>query len=73
MVVCESCSPRVPFVDALPRPARVAWTTFDSLPGVGPLTLPPTMPTFVHDDGRFRFTAELFIVFRSAPGGDRPL
>jgi len=37
---------------------------------VGTLTLPPTMPTFVQDDGRFRFTAKLFIVFRSAPRGD---
>ena len=39
--------------------------------GVGTPTLPPVMPTFVQDDGRFRFSAELFIVFRSAPRGDR--
>jgi hypothetical protein len=26
------------------------------------------MPTFVQDDGPFRFSAELFIVFRSTPG-----
>ncbi len=39
--------------------------------GVGTPTLPPVMPTFVQDDGRLRFSAELFIVFRSAPGGDR--
>jgi hypothetical protein len=38
--------------------------------GVGTLTLPPTMPTFVQDDGRFRCQVELFIVFRSAPCGD---
>ena len=35
--------------------------------GVGTLTLPPVMPTFTQDDGRFCFSAELFIVFRSAP------
>ncbi len=40
-------------------------------PGVGTLTPPPVMPTFVQDDGRFRFSAEPFIVFRSAPRGDR--
>jgi len=40
-------------------------------PGVGTLTLPPTMPTFVQDDGRFCFSAELFIVVRSAPRADR--
>ena len=39
--------------------------------GVGSPTLPPVMPTFVQDDGRLRFSAELFIVFRPAPGGDR--
>ena len=38
--------------------------------GVGTPTLPPLIPTFVQDDGRLRFSAELFIVFRSAPGGD---
>jgi hypothetical protein len=31
----------------------------------------PTMATFVQDDGRFRFSAELFIVSFSAPRGDR--
>ena len=40
-------------------------------PGVGTPTLLPIMPAFVQDDGRFRFSAELFIVFRSAPRGDR--
>ena len=35
-------------------------------PGVGPPTLPPVMPTFVQDDGRFRFSADLFIVSRLA-------
>ena len=39
--------------------------------GVGPPTLPPVIPTFVQDDGRFRFSAELFIVARSAPRADR--
>ena len=34
-------------------------------PGVGTLTLPPTMPTFVQDDGRFRSPVELFIVLRT--------
>jgi hypothetical protein len=29
------------------------------------------MPTFVQDDGRVRFSAELFIVARSAPRADR--
>ena len=32
---------------------------------------PAFMPTFVQDDGRFRFSAELFIVARSAPRADR--
>jgi hypothetical protein len=38
--------------------------------GVGSPTLPPLMPSFVQDDGPLRFSAELFIVFRSAPGGE---
>ena len=33
--------------------------------GVGTPTLPPLMPTFAQDDGRFRFSAEPFIVIRS--------
>ena len=33
--------------------------------GVGSPTLPPLMPSFVQDDGPLRFSAELFIVFRS--------
>jgi hypothetical protein len=32
---------------------------------------PAVMPHLIQDDGRFRFTAKLFIVFRSAPRGDR--
>jgi hypothetical protein len=33
-------------------------------PGVQTLALPPLIPTFVQDDGRFRRHAEPFIVFR---------
>ena len=33
---------------------------------------PAFMPTFVQDDGRFRFSAELFIVARSAHTVDTP-
>jgi hypothetical protein len=33
----------------------------------------PVMPTFVQDDGRLRFSAELFIVFHFAPRGERHL
>lgn len=40
-------------------------------PGVGAPTLPPVMPTYVQDDGQFRFAAEPSIVFRPAPRGDR--
>ena len=38
--------------------------------GVGTLTLPPTIPTFLQDDGRFRSRVELFVVSRSASCGD---
>jgi hypothetical protein len=39
--------------------------------GVGPADAPAGHPHLRQDDGRLRFAAEPFIVFRSAPGGDR--
>ena len=69
-MVRRSSSPRVSFANARPRPTRLAATTPRLALGVGTPTLPPLMPTFVQDDGRFRFSAELFIVLRSAPRGD---
>jgi hypothetical protein len=39
--------------------------------GVGTPTLPPVKPTSFRTMDRSRFSADLFIVFRSAPRGDR--
>lgn len=39
--------------------------------GVDTLTLPPVMPTTFRTMDGFRFSADLFIVFRSAPRCDR--
>ena len=50
-----------PIANARPRPTRCG-DHFRPALGVGTPTLPPIMPTFVQDDGRFRFSAELFIV-----------
>ena len=70
MAVRWFSSPRVPFANVRPRPTRLAAIT-STRSGVGTVTLPPLIPTFVQDDERLQLLGGPFIVIRSASDRDR--